>query len=153
MKSTLIQTTFSLPHRSIFALENRCMSKNKLVILCLKRALLRFSLPEQICADATVQYNPEACGKKISVWLTEEEHKGLRIWRLLTTKSISYLATQAIDQYLNLVITMLIARSLRKPGWFEILTESLKHLHHRVKFEHKSLFAFSVVVVRPLSSA
>ena len=109
MSNPRARTTITIPNRVFNRISTANFNVGRMAVLCLAVGLKKFTRQEnlQFNRRSTIKYNPERCSRRVTIWLTDEEHYFLRSWRNLTATSSSYLVVQCIEKYLNKIISMM----------------------------------------------
>ena len=130
----LIKTSVSLPENVIQKLENRCVGGITPAFLAKKCLLkyLRHITVHTISDRPTCEYNAEeSCDGTLFIRFTKNEHHNLKMMRIITGKSISYITYTAIRLYLDGIV-----RFMRK--WFR--SEKVKDLFKAYSSPFKSIY-------------
>ena len=153
MKKT--RTSVSLPAEALCEIRkfsSHNYSHKKIALLCLKRLLSKKNI-HNFEKKPTCTYNPESATEIITIWLTNEEHYNLKIYRVVLGLSISFLLYLAIKQYLPYVIKLLkrlknIKYSSISAGILNILQKQINSIHRKIKYSYKSIVSLGIVMPR-----
>jgi len=150
MREIKVRTSFSLPLVMVKKLkrlsEDISFSTNEIALLCLRKMLksekLEFSQRE------TVIYNKEwPCTSKIHPYLTQKEHLSLRVFRMNSSKSISYHLYLAILEYLEEIVEMLSSSYTKVIKELKLLRRNLEFIHRKITFSTDTIFSFGMLFI------
>ena len=148
-----IKTSVSLPAETMATIKKYKANKEshkKLALFCLKRYLSKNKISE-FEKKPTCTYNANNSSEIMTIWLTPEEHHNLKIYRITSGLSISFLIDIAINMYLAYILR-LSARKLNTSHatitrhiWL-ILESQISAIHRNVKFSYDKIVYLSIVM-------
>lgn len=109
MQRIKYRTSISLPVRIIKKLSEVATPfypVEEIAIMCLKK-LLRHKKIKRISTRPTCEYNRDLNFAKVNIWLSASEHHNVKMYRIVTGQSVSFLTAQAVDKYLNAIAQVL----------------------------------------------
>jgi hypothetical protein len=128
-----------------------------LAILCLKRFIRRKKI-FSVSNRPTCKYNDEPAPVIVNIWLTIGEHHNVKMYRILTGESVSFMTAQAIIMYIDAVESIL-KRLKQKPEslyayeWTRMQNLALNCIERFIKFRSdggKGMTGLSIVMPRPV---
>ena len=154
-----IKTSISLPNYTLEKLSKKIFGYIKsqdLAIFCLKKYLRRLKI-SNFNPKATCTYNTEACKAKLIIWLTEKEHYNLKVFRILTGKSVSFMVYLAIEKFLEGFLRIMghffkQYNKMSHQEWYNILRNSISGIHRKIKFiadGGRGFFGLMIVMPKP----
>jgi hypothetical protein len=128
-----------------------------LAILCLKRFIRRKKIAS-ISNRPTCKYNEVPAGFILNIWLSTSEHHNVKLYRIITGESVSFMTAQAVEMYLDAVARILRRikedpKSLYVFEWERMQDLILNSVERFIKFSSlggKGVTGICVVMPRPV---
>ena len=149
------RTSVSLPMETISIIKRhgtKGISHKHIALCCLRRFLNKQQI-QDFEHKPTCSYNPENAQEIMTLWLTEEEHYNLKMYRLTLGTSVSYLLDMAIRLYLPYILK-LFTRKLKETHLvitikiLDILQKQLEYIHRKVKVSYSEFTLLHIVMPR-----
>lgn len=133
-----VRTSISLPKETFLKIakfSGGLYNPQELALLCLRK-MIRKMKTVRFSERPTACYNSEPVDIIWGIRLTPEEHYNLKMYRILTGMSISYLTALAIDIFICGMLRVLNGKiyKIGNFAWLQTLKETLTHIHRKVAF-------------------
>ena len=148
-------TTISLPGKAVDLITKELAKKfgnhsypiQYIILLCLRKYLYIHQL-ENIDSRSTCRYNMVPSRKQVKIYLTAEEHHNVKMYRLISQQSVSYICFLAINEFLLEMLEMLCTseNQTMMQDSFDILSKSIQSIHRTVYFKEKNIIKLVIVI-------
>lgn len=137
-----VKTSISMPAHIYAKLKNSNLglyTPDKIAMHCLRKYLRKIKI-DAFSTRPTCTYNIDTCDVKLYLWLTPEDHYSVKMYRVLTGTSVSYLVCMAINRYLEGILQVLKnafkKSTIADSKWLKTMRDALRHIHRKVKFKY-----------------